>query len=124
EMAKRQTDRICIGLAGLPPLPAKLAESHESSLRLFHVFNLKPLEEKERHLVVQMGLKDANDRNAIPTSIEQDALDAISAYSEGYPHFLQEFAYCAFEADTDGTIDRSDFLRSLFNENGAFDQLG
>ena len=124
EMAKRQTDRVCIGLAGFAALPSKLAESHESSLRLFHVFNLKPLEDRERQLVVEMGLQDANAKNNDKTHIDEDALSAIATYSEGYPHFLQEFAYCAFEADSDGIIDREDFMNSLFRENGAFDQLG
>jgi hypothetical protein len=45
-------------------------------------------------------------------------------FSEGYPHFLQEFAYCAFETDDDNEITHDDFMESLFEENGAFDQLG
>ncbi len=124
EMAKRGTDKVCIGLAGLPSLTAKLSESHESSLRLFHMINLKPLEIDERAMVVEMGLETANQKNSEKTEIEADAMAALSTYSEGYPHFLQEFAYCAFEADTDGLIDKDDFFRSLFQENGAFDQLG
>ena len=39
----RNCDRVCIGLAGLTALRPKLRESHESSLRLFNVFALKPL---------------------------------------------------------------------------------
>ena len=39
----RNCDRVCIGLAGLTTLRARLRESHESSLRLFNVFALKPL---------------------------------------------------------------------------------
>jgi hypothetical protein len=124
EMAKRGTDKVCIGLAGLPPLVTKLSESHQSSLRLFHVLGLKPLEVEERGMVLEMGIRDANQKNRTPCQIEPDAQDLISEYSEGYPHFLQEFAYCAFEQDSNNVIDREDFIDSLFGENGAFDQLG
>ena len=61
---------------------------------------------------------------AFPITITPEAKKLISTLSEGYPHFLQEFAYCAFEEDSDNVIDRSDVSDSLFRENGAFDQLG
>lgn len=124
EMAMRGCDKICIGLAGLPPLVSKLRESHESSLRLFHILNLKPLEPDERKHVLDQGIKEANKRNSVPVTIHKDAYGMIGDFSEGYPHFLQEFAYCAFETDTDNEIGPDDFMESLFEENGAFDQLG
>ncbi|WP_424981605.1 ATP-binding protein [Maritalea sp. S77] len=124
EMSKRQTDRLCIGLAGLPTLPIKLRESHESSLRLFQIMNLETLESGEREMVIQMGLNSANKKNEAPIGITPEAEILISTYSEGYPHFLQEFAFCAFEEDSDNMIDKDDFFKSLFRENGAFDQLG
>ncbi|MFD2676001.1 ATP-binding protein [Camelimonas lactis] len=124
EMTSRQCEKVCIGLAGLPNLSSRLRESHESSLRLFHILNLKPLEPNERSQVLRMGLEDANKKNTSPVTIAPDAEDLIGSFSEGYPHFLQEFAYCAFEHDSDNNIDKSDFLSSLFTENGAFDQLG
>lgn len=124
EMALRDTDHVCIGLAGLPNLSAKLRDSHESSLRLFHTLVLQPLEVGERLQVLDLGLEDANKNNEEKVEIDADAADLISEFSEGYPHFLQEFAYCAFEHDEDGRIDTKDFLQSLFSENGAFDQLG
>ena len=124
EMAKRRTDKVCIGLAGLPPVVGKLSDSHPSSLRLFHILDLKPLEDHERKMVLDMGLDDANKKNAAKCTIEPLASTLISEYSEGYPHFLQEFAYCAFEEDDDNVIDANDFLSSLSRENGAFDQLG
>ena len=48
----------------------------------------------------------------------------IASLSEGYPHFLQEFSYWAFENDSDNIIDSKDVNESLFKENGVFDQLG
>jgi hypothetical protein len=124
ELAMREVDKVCVGLAGLPGLITKLRESHESSLRLFHIMNLKPLEPDERMQVLQHGIDEANRKNDKPVVLDTKAAEMISMFSEGYPHFLQEFAYCAFEADINYLIDREDFLASLFDENGAFDQLG
>ena len=124
DMAMRGVDKICIGLAGLPALTSKLRESHESSLRLFHVLHLKPLEPAERKSVLSSRLAHANTKNEERVTMQDGAFDMIGNFSEGYPHFLQEFAYCAFEADSDNVISTEDFLDSLFDENGAFDQLG
>lgn len=124
ELSMRDVDKLCIGLAGLPALSVKLRMSHESSLRLFHILHLKPLESEERRHVLALGLKEANKKNDTQVTMQDTACDMISEFSEGYPHFLQEFAYCAFEADHDNEISDSDFLVSLFEENGAFDQLG
>jgi hypothetical protein len=124
EMAKRETDKVCIGLAGLPALAGKLSESHPSSLRLFQTLNLKPLEVPERKFVVERALREANWRNSMDCAIESGAIELISDYSEGYPHFLQEYAYCAFEQDNDYIIDTADFMDSLLKKDGAYDRLG
>src|SRR5208337_2132877 len=42
DLTKRQCDRLCIGLAGLPNLIGKLRSSHESSPRIFKTITLKP----------------------------------------------------------------------------------
>lgn len=124
EMAARQTDKVCIGLAGLPQLSSKLAASHESSLRLFQTLTLKPLSMEECAHVLDLGMTEANEKNVVQIEMIPETKDIISTFSEGYPHFLQEFAYFAFEHDSDNNITPDDFLRSLFAENGAFDQLG
>jgi hypothetical protein len=90
----------------------------------FKTMELKPIEESEREDVLNSGLKDSKDKNGFDVTITPDAVTAISNLSEGYPHFLQEFAYCAFEEDADNTIDVGDVLDSLFREHGSFDQLG
>lgn len=124
EMAVRETDYVCLGLAGLPHISSRLRGSHESSIRIFHTLDLKPLEAGERRQVIRLGLDDANGKNPTEVRIDAEAEGLICDFSEGYPHFLQEFAYCAFERDVDNNIDVNDFLDSLFSENGAFDQLG
>jgi Cdc6-like AAA superfamily ATPase len=124
ELTRQGNERLCIGLAGLPDLIDKLRQSHESSLRLFQTLTLRPLEHHEREQVIESGMQEATARNGFPVTITEDAKKVIAVLSEGYPHFLQEFAYCAFEADDDNVIDQADVSNSLFRENGAFDQLG
>jgi Cdc6-like AAA superfamily ATPase len=123
-LTREGCDRLCIGLAGLPDLLDKLRASHESSPRLFRTMELGPLTPREREQVLTIGLEDALQENGFAVSMTDDAKNLISNMSEGYPHFLQEFAYCAFEQDDDNVIDDEDVKQSLYQENGAFDQLG
>jgi hypothetical protein len=123
ELSRRQCERLCIGIAGLPNVIQVLRDSHESSPRLFATMNLKALETLEREQVLDMGMKEATEKG-VAVTMRKDAKELICSLSEGYPHFLQEFAYCAFEEDADNVIDSYDVGRSLLRENGAFDQLG
>jgi hypothetical protein len=93
-------------------------------LRLFSSFHLKPLSPHESVEVVRRGLKKATEKSGIAVSITPEAENYISNYSEGYPHFIQQFAYCAFEADTDNEIDADDVTNGAWGEHGAFEQLG
>jgi hypothetical protein len=73
---------------------------------------------------IRLGLRRSRKKNGFEIKITGDAKSVIANLSEGYPHFLQEFAYCAFEEDSDNVITDQDVLNSLFREHGAFDQLG
>ncbi len=123
-LARRSCHRVVIGLAGLPILLARLRDSHESSPRLFQIMRLEPLEKAERKAVVRIGLTDANKRNAQHTNITPDALTFLAELSEGYPHFVQQFSYSAFEQDTDDEIDEEDVGEGAFKVGGALAQLG
>jgi hypothetical protein len=48
----------------------------------------------------------------------------LSTFSEGYPHFIQQFAYSSFDADSDNAIDERDVIGGVLGPNGAFHQLG
>jgi Cdc6-like AAA superfamily ATPase len=124
KLSKRGCDQVLIGMTGQPGLIAKLKASHESSSRIFSVLTLKPLSEEENMAVVMGGLKKANQVNTQQTTIDDDALKLISQLSEGYPHFLQEFAYKAFENDMDYRICADDVKDGAFGVNGALNQLG
>jgi hypothetical protein len=124
-LTKRGCNNVCLGLAGLSNVLQHLRESHESSLRIFQIFTLEPLLHGERIQVVEKGLAEANDKNGVHTSITAEAKDAISELSEGYPHFVQQFAFCAFEEDTDSNIELTDVQQgALHPSKGAIQQLG
>src|SRR5262249_51980402 len=120
----RGCDQVCLGVAGLPSLRDKLRRSHESSLRLFNMFPLKPLSRSDRLNVIHRGLDEAKKKNAFEVTIAEDAEAILSYIAEGYPHFIQQFAYCAFESDTDNHIDGEDVWNGAYGDHGALKQLG
>ncbi len=124
-LTKRGCNNVCLGIAGLPNVLQHLRQSHESSLRIFQIFTLEPLLKNERVEVVEKGLADAQEHNGFQTGITSEAKEAISELSEGYPHFVQQFAFCAFDQDRDNSIDLTDVQRGALDPNkGAIQQLG
>lgn len=123
-LTKRHAHKVALGLTGVTGIVSKLRESHESAPRVFHTLTLDALEHADRLAVVQKGLDEARSKNEKQTQIEDEALNAISYLSEGLPNFIQQFAFCAFDADSDWRIDADDVMNGAFNDNGAFDQLG
>lgn len=123
-LTRRNCNNVLVGLAGLPTALPKLRASHESSPRILTVLSLAPLETEERKQIVLKGLEAANERNERPTTITDDALELLAELSEGYPHFVQQFAFSAFDADRDSTIDVADVIDGAYRENGALTQLG
>lgn len=121
---KKGIQNFGIGIIGISSVIEKIKESHESALRVFTYYNLEPLSPQERKMVIELGLDEAKEKNGKETTIDDDAKDIISKFSEGYPHFLQQYAYSAFDVDTDDKIDQTDVFKGLIAENGALHQLG
>ena len=124
-LTKRGCNQVCLGVAGISSILSQMRESHESSLRIFQIFTLEPLLPHERVRVLQAGLADAEEVNQQKTSITPEAEALISDLSEGYPHFIQQFAFCAFDSDSDGVIDEPDVqVGASHPDKGALQQLG
>lgn len=117
-------DNLMVGLAGLPGLREVLRTSHASSLRLFDEIVLSRLSGPEVGGVIDRCLKKANETNADQTTIEDEARGYLIRLSEGFPHFVQEFGYCAFETDSDNVIDTDDVAEGAFGERGAMVLIG
>jgi hypothetical protein len=123
-VARTSPNTICFGLAGVSSVIDTIRQSHESALRLFTSFHLKPLSQDESVEIIRRGLKRTLKKTSVEVRIAPEAEQFIALYSEGYPHFIQQFAYCAFEADTDNNIEADDVKRGAWGEHGAFEQLG
>lgn len=124
DLQKKGCNNIMFVVTGLPETVEKLKASHESSVRVFHPLKVKELKPADRKWVVDLGIKRANELNDEKTTVTEDAKAQISSLSEGYPHFIQQFAYCAFKRDTDFVLDAQDVLESAFVEGGALDSIG
>lgn len=105
-------------VSGLPEAVVSLRKSHESSLRVFDQINLPPLTANDCKEVIKLALDHANRSNQTPVTIADSALTSIASWSEGYPHFLQQFAYSAYEYDSDNNIDDEDFKAGSFKALG------
>ena len=125
ERIQRQgCNRVMVGLAGLPELRDVLRKSHESSLRLFDDITVGRLNENEVLEVIQRCLEKAKEVNGYETTMEDGAKNILFALSEGYPHFIQQFGYSAFDYDEDGNIDVNDVRKGAFSPGGALEQIG
>jgi hypothetical protein len=116
--------QFMVGLAGMPSLREVLRESHASSLRIFDELPLDPLSRDEAGMVIDRALAEANKENLEKTSIDHAGRAGLITLSEGYPHFIQQFGYSAFAADTDLVIDREDVYRGSFGPLGAMEKIG
>ncbi|MFO7581453.1 AAA family ATPase [Guyparkeria sp.] len=110
--------------AGLPETTEKLYNSHESSIRVFSELKIRELEVPERYYVIDRGIEEGNEKNTDQTKITKDAKGYISTLSEGYPHFIQQFSFSAFEFNDDGEISAEDVLEGAFRPCGALDAIG
>jgi len=117
-------DNVMFVVAGLPDVVEKLSSSHESSVRIFTQLKINELSPDDRCYVIDKGIESGNKINSEKTIITESAKHHISTLSEGYPHFIQQFAYSAFDHDSDGEISDDDVLTGAFKKGGAIDAIG
>lgn len=117
-------NNIMFVVAGLPEVVEKLSKSHESSVRIFNQLKIKELSTEDRKYVVKKGLEKGNELNTQKITINKDAEALVASLSEGYPHFVQQFAYSAFDYNSDDKICQDDVLEAAFNVGGAIDAIG
>lgn len=123
-LQKHECECVMVGLAGLTGLRGVLRASHPSSLRLFEELPVDTLSPEEVGRVIDRALEHAEQENKEETRIDDAARAALISFAEGYPHFIQQFGYCAFAADEDGLIDIEDVKAGAFGERGAMELIG
>ena len=74
--------------------------------------------------VVGRCIEAANRDNVGQTSVDKPAERMLIEFSEGYPHFIQQFGYSAFEANTDGIISGKDVFDGALGPGGALERIG
>ena len=89
KMQQRQSPLLLIG-AGLPILPGLAGESKSYAERLFNFPDLGPLSEQESAKAIKEPIEAAGE------AIETAALQEIFRMTQGYPYFLQEWGYQAW----------------------------
>lgn len=119
-------NKILFVLAGLPVVSNKLHESHESSLRLFEEYVMRPLNYEDVKYVINRGIEtiniDASEDEKL--TVTEDAMRLFFANSEGYPHFLQQLGFSTIAKCNTTTIDSDLVNSSMFDEGGALDLIG
>jgi hypothetical protein len=124
-LQRRGCNRVMFGLAGLPELRKVMHESHPSSLRIFDELALDRLSIDEVNQVIDLCLREANQPgDTSPNTIADDGRALLVAYSEGYPHFIQQFGYSAFAVNRDNIISHDDVIQGALGPRGALEQIG
>lgn len=124
-LQRRSCNRVMFGLAGLPELHKVMHESHPSSLRIFDELVLERLSPNEVNQVIDLCLREANQSgDTSPTIIADDGRALLVDYSEGYPHFIQQFGYSAFAVNSDNIISQEDVIQGALGPQGALEQIG
>jgi hypothetical protein len=93
---------ILIVGAGLPLLVQLTGEAKSYSERLFEFPSIGPLEPDEARRAIEQPAKDAG------VAYAPAAVDAIIAQTKGYPYFLQEWGYQAWNAAQSSPITLKD----------------
>lgn len=87
---------------GLPDVPANISKDDPSAPRIFSYVELKRMTTDECRGIVDACLAKSE------KTIEEDAAVRIATRSGGFPYFLHQLGYDAFERDIDGIIDNQD----------------
>ena len=119
-----ECNNVMFVIAGLPEVIEKLSDSHESSVRLFNQLIIKELNPSDRKYVIDKGIESGNQINQEKITISESAKTFISTISEGYPHFIQQFSYSAFDHNSDGAISDANAIKAAFKQGGALDAIG
>lgn len=97
KMQQRRLPFVLIG-SGLPILPALAGESKSYAERLFSFPAIGPLSSSDAAKALQDPVQAAG------VSFEGSALDRIYRLTQGYPYFLQEWGYQAWNQATTSRI--------------------
>ena len=105
KMAQKKLPLVLIG-AGLPVLPGLAGESKSYAERLFDFPDVGPLAQEDARQALR---EPAQDEGA---DFTDEALDEIIQLTQGYPYFLQEWGYQAWNHAPHSPIQLADVQRA------------
>jgi len=123
-LQKEDSQQLMIGVSGLPKTKEILIESHPSSIRIFEELNLDRLTDDDIKYVIKRVLDHSKELNGIRTEIEQEAENNLIRLSEGFPHFIHQYGYCAFDLSDGLFITEVNIQNGAFGNNGAIEKIG
>jgi type II secretory pathway predicted ATPase ExeA/DNA-binding CsgD family transcriptional regulator len=98
KVAQRQLPLILIG-AGLPQLLASAGRAKSYAERLFRYPSVGPLNAKDAKDAIRQPAENQG------VSFTEEALSEIAAVTQGYPYYLQEWGYAAWNLAEQSPID-------------------
>jgi hypothetical protein len=109
-------------ISGLHALDDVMRESHPSSFRAFRKIDLGRVQREDVANLIDRCM--SVQKNILPITMSVRAKELLIALSEGFPHFAQEFGFCAFDEVSDGQIDSDDVTTGASKPGGAIDRIG
>ena len=118
--AAQEVTPVTLVAAGLPTLPGRLADAKSYAERLFTYPELGPLTEPASRAAIVEAISGITLPDGRTPSVEDDALDRIVAFADGYPMFLQALGKHSWAAAASPVITLPDVLTG---EDVAFKEL-
>ncbi|WP_416448326.1 AAA family ATPase [Leeuwenhoekiella sp. A2] len=123
-LQKEKTQHLMVGIAGLPSTKQVLSNSHPSSLRIFDELVLDRLQESDIKYVINRVLEHSKEINGFETEVSERAEKLLINLSEGFPHFIHQYGYCAFDLSDGKKITEKNVIDGAFGTNGAIEKIG
>lgn len=123
-LQKEGSERLMFGISGLPKTKEILFHSHPSSIRIFEELNLDRLQPDEVKRVLSSVFAESEKLNGHRTLIDEKAENTLIEFSEGFPHFIHQYGYSAFEESDGRTITYDNVIMGAFDKNGALECIG
>jgi hypothetical protein len=102
--------------AGLPQVAALSGDAKSYAERLFAYPSVGPLDDEAARLAIRNPVEEEDE------TITDDALNAIVAKTRGYPYFIQEWGYQAWNAAQGSPIGAADVEQSSTNALHRLDE--
>jgi len=102
---------------GLPKIASDISEDDPSAPRIFTYVELNRLTEDESLSIVNRCISNTS------KTIDDQAAKHIAMRSGGFPYFLHQLGYDAFDADTDDLIDLQDVYSGLVKSLIQFERM-